>query len=80
MKQVPIDHLEIGDVIRVVPGGSPPADGIVMHCSASSFDESALTGESIPVNKVNGDRVFAGSICKNGEVDIQIEQLDGGTM
>jgi P-type E1-E2 ATPase len=80
VRQVPIDHLEVGDMVRVVAGGAPPTDGTIIDCESSAFDESTLTGESIPVNKAIGDQVFAGTICKSGLVDFEVEQLGGGTM
>jgi Cu+-exporting ATPase len=80
VKQVPVDHLEVGDLIRVVSGGAASADGIVLASQSCSFDESMLTGESKPVVKSVGDTIFAGSICKSGSVDVKVDKLAGDTM
>ena len=63
--EVPVEDVVVGDLIVVRPGQSLPVDGVVTD-GASSVDESALTGESIPVEKGPGDRVAAASINKSG--------------
>ncbi len=63
--EVPVEEIEEGDLILIRPGGSIPVDGVVTE-GTSSVDESALTGESIPVEKAAGDRVIAASINKSG--------------
>src|SRR5262249_47420508 len=63
--RVPIEQLQLGDVIFIRPGDRIPADGEVMS-GASSVDESMLTGESLPVDKAPGARVVGGSINKTG--------------
>ena len=55
----------VGDLIVVRPGGRIPVDGVVTE-GASSVDESALTGESLPVEKLPGAKVAAASINKSG--------------
>jgi Cu+-exporting ATPase len=80
VKQVLVDHLEVGDLIRVVSGGAASADGTVLASQSCSFDESMLTGESKPVVKSVGDTIFAGSICKSGSVDVKVDKLAGDTM
>ncbi len=62
---MPIEEVEIGDVILVKPGEKMPVDGIVTE-GFTAVDESMLTGESMPVDKKSGDLVFAASINKNG--------------
>lgn len=49
--EIPIDEIVLGDIIYIKPGGSIPVDGIVIEGS-SSIDQSAITGESIPVDKI----------------------------
>jgi len=78
--RIPIDSLEIFDIVRVVPGSSPPADGIIISEEGTLFDESSLTGESLPVAKHTGDRVFVGTVCKSKPVDVRVEKLTGETM
>ena len=62
---VPIDQVRVGDVFAVRPGENIPVDGEVIE-GASAVDESALTGESIPVDKAAGDRVSAATINTSG--------------
>ncbi len=64
-KSVPIEQVQRGDVFAVRPGERIPVDGIVLE-GASAVDESALTGESIPVDKTAGDRVSAATINREG--------------
>lgn len=63
--ELPVEEVSLGDLIRVRPGQSIPVDGEVTD-GYSSVDESALTGESIPVEKAEGDKVIAASINKSG--------------
>ncbi len=65
MVEISTSELVVGDIIVIRPGESLPADGVVTW-GTSSVDESALTGESIPVEKSVGDSVMAASINKNG--------------
>ena len=62
---VPIEEVQIGDVFVVKPGENIPVDGIVLE-GTSAVDESALTGESIPVDKGEGDRVSAATVNQSG--------------
>jgi heavy metal translocating P-type ATPase len=78
-KSVRIDLLEYGDMVRVLHGGSPPCDGVVME-GESSFDESSLTGESRLVGKSVGDEVFSGTINKGDPISIQISRVSGASM
>ncbi len=64
-KEVPVEEVQIGDIVIVKPGQSIPVDGIIMEGN-SSIDESALTGESIPVEKSVGDKVTGAGLNKNG--------------
>ena len=63
--EVPVDDVKAGDVFIVRPGGSIPVDGIVLS-GASAVNESALTGESVPVDKAEGDTVSAATINQSG--------------
>ncbi|CEL00933.1 Putative Cation transport ATPase [Aspergillus calidoustus] len=76
---VPIDQLELNDVVSVANGASPPYDGIVVE-GTSRFDESSLTGESKPVPKRIGDEVFSGTINRANPVLIRITHLSGDSM
>jgi len=62
---VPIDSLQVGDLVRVRPGEKVPVDGIVVE-GISTVDESMLTGESLPVEKAVGDGVVGASLNRTG--------------
>lgn len=66
-QEVPIDQLNVGDIFIVRAGGNVPVDGEIIEGSGS-FDESALTGESIPVDKEAGDRVSAATVSSSGYI------------
>ncbi|MFA7637585.1 MAG: heavy metal translocating P-type ATPase, partial [Monoglobales bacterium] len=76
--EVPIDEVEIGDVILVKPGDKIPVDGVVLE-GHTSIDESMLTGESIPVDKKTGDKVYAASLNKNGMIKFKATKVGGDT-
>jgi Cu2+-exporting ATPase len=69
-REVPIEELQKGDIFAVRPGESIPVDGLILEGS-SSVDESALTGESIPVDKTVGDRVSAATVNQAGYIRCQ---------
>jgi Cu+-exporting ATPase len=77
--KTPSDLLEIGDVVRVHHGTSPPFDGIVLE-GHTTFDESSLTGESKPVKKDMGDTVYSGTVNKGSPVKIHINTIAGTSM
>lgn len=77
---IPANLLEIGDVVRVRNGASPPTDGIVVAGQSGTFDESALTGESKPIKKGAGDPVFIGTINMSRPVDVQVTSIGEETM
>ena len=70
MEDIKVDQAEIGDLILVKPGETVPVDGDIVK-GISSFDESSLTGESVPVEKTVGDEVLSGSV--NGDQSIQFK-------
>jgi Cu+-exporting ATPase len=71
---VPIDDVRTGDTVVVRPGERVPVDGDVV-AGTSAVDESMLTGESIPVEKDAGDRVFGGTINRTGSVRVRATTL-----
>ncbi|KAI5296504.1 hypothetical protein KEM52_001348 [Ascosphaera acerosa] len=80
--KIPTDHLEVGDTVCIPSGGSPPADGILqapLDATAHQFDESSLTGESRPAEKVAGDKVFAGSVNIDDRTAKMVVTDIGGT-
>ncbi|PPZ39238.1 zinc/cadmium/mercury/lead-transporting ATPase, partial [Escherichia coli] len=74
--KVPIASLLPGDVIEVAPGGRLPADAELLRAEAS-FDESALTGESVPVERAVGDKIAAGSLCVDKMVQLRVISQPG---
>jgi P-type Cu+ transporter len=68
--EIPVEEVVVGDIIRVKPGGSIPVDGKVLE-GHSAIDESALTGESIPIEKHPGDKVSAATINQTGSFTME---------
>ncbi|KAI4617941.1 hypothetical protein J4E83_006274 [Alternaria metachromatica] len=77
--KIATDLLEVGDVVRVHNGTSPPFDGDIIEGS-TNFDESSLTGESRPVKKTEGDTVFSGTVNKGSPVKIKVTTVSGTSM
>ncbi len=75
---MPIEEVEVGDILLVKPGEKIPVDGEVQEGS-SSVDESMLTGESIPVEKKAGDKVIGASINKNGLLKFKATKVGSDT-
>jgi P-type Cu+ transporter len=76
--ETPIDEVEIDDVILVRPGEKIPVDGVVTQ-GHTAIDESMLTGESMPVDKTEGDKVYAASINSNGVIRFKATKVGGDT-
>lgn len=76
--EIPIEEVEVGDLIVVKPGSKIPVDGIVIE-GHTSVDESMLTGESMPVEKNIGDKVTGASINKNGSIKFKAEKVGSDT-
>ncbi|CAO2202300.1 unnamed protein product [Urochloa humidicola] len=77
--EVPCDTLAVGDYVVVLPGDRIPADGIV-KAGRSTVDESSLTGEPMPVTKIAGAEVSAGSINLNGKLTVEVRRPGGETV
>ncbi len=76
--ELPIDEVEAGDIILVKPGEKIPVDGIVEE-GHTSIDESMLTGESMPIEKKQGDKVYAASMNKNGSIQFKATKVGSET-
>ncbi|KAJ0975029.1 hypothetical protein J5N97_016994 [Dioscorea zingiberensis] len=76
--EVPCNTLSVGDHIVVLPGDRVPADGIV-KAGRSTVDESSFTGEPMPVTKLPGTAVTAGSINLNGTLTVEVRRPGGQT-
>jgi Cu+-exporting ATPase len=76
---IPVEQVRPGDNLRVRPGEKIPVDGIVVQGN-SLIDESALTGEPLPVEKVPGDRVSAGTVNGNGSFVMRAERVGSETL
>ncbi|KAL2343799.1 hypothetical protein Fmac_005084 [Flemingia macrophylla] len=77
--EVPSDSLSVGDQIIVFPGDRIPADGVV-KAGRSTIDESSFTGEPLPVTKIPGSEVAAGSINLNGTLTVEVRRPGGETV
>ncbi|XOK59125.1 heavy metal translocating P-type ATPase [Paenibacillus elgii] len=78
-KRVPVEQLQIGDLVLVKPGERLPADGIVQEGS-SAVNQASITGESIPVDKAAGDEVFAGTLNGQGALFVQVTKSSESTL
>jgi heavy metal translocating P-type ATPase len=76
---VPIKQVRVGDYIQVIPGERIPIDGVIVSGQAA-VNESSITGESMPVDKSAGDRVFVGSLNENGVMEILTEKIGSDTV
>lgn len=74
IREVPVDDLAIDDIVVVRPGDRVPSDGVIA-AGESSLDQSAITGESVPVNRKPGDEVFAGTINQENALDVRVTRL-----
>lgn len=77
-EDVTLDQLKVGDKLRIRPGEKVPVDGRVIE-GRSSIDESMLTGEPVPIEKVPGDEVTGATLNKNGSLIITAEKVGADT-
>ncbi|MBR6303886.1 MAG: heavy metal translocating P-type ATPase, partial [Lachnospiraceae bacterium] len=76
--EIPIDEVSVGDVFVLRPGSAVPVDGVVLS-GGGAIDESALTGESVPVDKKEGDRVSAATINRSGYMKCKATRVGDDT-
>jgi len=75
-KEVPVEDIAVGSIVRVRPGESVPVDGIIVS-GTTSIDQAVLTGESVPVDKAAGDEVFSGTMNMTGAFDMRSTKASG---
>ena len=73
-EKIPVEEVEIGDVLKVLPGESIPTDGIIVNGN-TSIDQATLTGESIPVDKTVNDEVYSGTINLYGSFTMKTTKV-----
>jgi Cu+-exporting ATPase len=78
-EDVPLDHIQVGDRLRVRPGEKVPVDGVVLD-GASAVDESMVSGEPIPVEKQPGDRVVGSTVNATGSFIMRAERVGADTL
>jgi Cu+-exporting ATPase len=77
-ESVPLATVKLGDILRVRPGDKVPIDGTVIE-GRSAVDESMLTGEPLPIERVVGDRVTGGTLNGNGSFDMHVDRTGAET-
>jgi Cu+-exporting ATPase len=78
-EDIPLDHVHVGDLLRVRPGEKVPVDGIVVE-GHSSVDESMISGEPVPVEKVANDKVVGATVNGTGSLLVRAERVGRDTM
>lgn len=78
-KEVPVDTIEVGNIFMVRPGENVPVDGVIVD-GESSVDESMLTGESLPLQKILGDSVWAATTNMNGVLKARATKVGNDTV
>jgi Cu+-exporting ATPase len=77
--EIPVEEIQEGDILIIRPGERVPTDGVVVKGS-SSIDESAITGESIPVDKFPGDQVIGATINRSGLLEVKATKVGQDTV
>ena len=73
-EMIPADEIRKGDILRILPGETVPVDGEIVQ-GTTSVDQAVITGESLPVDKEVGDKVFCGTTTRFGAVDIRATEV-----
>jgi len=78
-KEIPLSHVQVGDLLRVRPGDKVPVDGVIIDGS-STIDESMITGEPLAVKKSEGDTVTGATVNQTGAFTMRAERVGGDTL
>lgn len=76
--EIPVEQVQVGDILAVRPGQTVPVDGVIVEGN-TSLDQSALTGESIPVEKTVGEEIMAAALNKNGYIEFKATKVGDDT-
>lgn len=76
---IPLEHVQVGDVLRIRPGEKVPVDGEVIDGS-SSVDESMISGEPIPVKKLAGDKIIGATVNATGSLTMRAQKVGSDTL
>lgn len=71
---IPAKEVRVGDILRVLPGETIPVDGVILS-GQTSVNQAVMTGESLPVDKKEGDEVFSGTVNQFGSFDMKAEKV-----
>jgi heavy metal translocating P-type ATPase len=72
---IPAEHIKVGDRLRVLPGETIPVDGVILS-GQTSINQAVMTGESLPVDKEQGDEVLSGSVNQFGSFDMEAVKIE----
>ncbi|UEX89289.1 heavy metal translocating P-type ATPase [Staphylococcus ratti] len=78
IEKVKVEEVQVGDILYIKPGQKIPLDGVISNGS-SSINQSAITGESVPVDKTIGDDVFAGTLNENSVLEVRVTKIASET-
>lgn len=78
-REIPLDQVKVGDMLRVVPGDKVPVDGVLVE-GHSNVEESMITGEPLPVEKSTGDNVTGGTVNGTGSFIMRAERVGNDTL
>lgn len=73
-REVPVDEVQAGQIVKIRPGDMIPLDGVVVS-GESSVDEATITGESVPKEKYSNESVYAGTLNQNGYLEIKVTKI-----
>ena len=73
-EKISVENVQVGDILKVLPGESIPTDGVIIH-GETSIDQSTLTGESLPVDKTKNDEVYSGTINLYGSFTMKTTKI-----